>query len=168
LLLASERVMGNGVIDGISDIVYVKPDSFEARHTSTIASELDRLNRDLVAEGRPYLLIGFGRWGSADPWLGIPVVWGQIGGAKVIVEATLPEMNVDPSQGSHFFHNITSFRVSYFSVHHASRPGIDWAWLGRQRSVAETTFLRQLRLAAPLIVKVDGRAGRGAIWRATG
>jgi hypothetical protein len=168
LLLSSDRVMGNGMTDTITDIVYVKPDTFAARHTPAIVPELERLNRDLVASGRPYLLIGFGRWGSTDSWLGIPVVWGQIAGARVIVEATLPEMNVEPSQGSHFFHNITSFQVSYFSVHHAHLHGIDWDWLGRQDPVVETAFLRQLRLPEPLLVKVDRRSGRGAIWHGGG
>ena len=98
----------------------------------------------------PYLLIGFGRWGSSDPWLGIPVAWSQIGGAKAIVEATLPSMNVDLSQGSHFFHNISSFNVSYFSVpFHRSFP-IDWEGLSRQAVVADTGFVRHVRLDRPL------------------
>jgi hypothetical protein len=117
-----------------------------------------------MSEDRPYLLIGFGRWGSVDPWLGIPVKWGQICGAKAIVEATLPDMNVEPSQGSHFFHNISSFQVSYFSVHHERKPNIDWNWLKIQKTVAETEHIRQVRSEAPLRIKVDGRTGRGAIW----
>jgi hypothetical protein len=118
LLLASDRVMGNGVVDSLGDVVYVKPEAFESRLTPRIAEELDVINRKLQKQGRAYLLIGFGRWGSSDPWLGIPVNWGQICGAKVIVESTLEGMNVEPSQGAHFFHNISSFRVSYFTVHH--------------------------------------------------
>ena len=114
---------------------------------------------------RPYLLIGFGRWGSSDPWLGIPVRWGQICGARVIVEATLPEMDVEPSQGAHFFHNISSFGVSYLTVHHRETAGIDWAWLDRQPAVAETEYIRHVRLDEPLLVKVDGRNRRGGIWR---
>jgi hypothetical protein len=164
LLAASSRVMGNGIVEGIGDIVYVKPDRFEARHTRQIAGQLEQLNEPLQSEGRPYLLIGFGRWGSADPWLGIPVDWGQICGAKVIVEATLPNMNVDPSQGSHFFHNISSFKVSYFSVRYDRDRKIDWDWLGAQETVAETEFVRHVRLRSPLRVKVDGRTSRGAIW----
>jgi hypothetical protein len=164
LLAASSRVMGNGIVDGVRDVVYVKPDRFEARHTRAIAGQLEQLNRSLQDEGRPYLLIGFGRWGSADPWLGIPVDWGQICGAKVIVEATLPTMNVDPSQGSHFFHNISSFKVSYFSVRYDRDKQIDWEWLSRQETIAETEFVRQVRLRTPLRIKVDGRTGRGAIW----
>jgi hypothetical protein len=157
--------MGNGTVESIRDVVYVKPDSFEALHTRTIAAELERLNRPLLAESRPYLLIGFGRWGSSDPWLGIPVNWGQICGAKVIVEATLPSMAVEASQGSHFFHNITSFEVSYFAVSHFEKPGIDWKWLDGCITVSETRFVRHVRLEEPLLVKVDGRMSRGAIWQ---
>jgi hypothetical protein len=164
LLLASDRVMGNGTENTILDIVYVRPERFEARATRIIAAELERLNLALMDEGCGYLLIGFGRWGSADPWLGIPVNWGQICAAKVIVEATLPDMNVQPSQGSHFFHNITSFQVSYFSVHHERRPNIDWEWLRAQPTVAETEHARRVRCQTPLRVKVDGRSGRGGIW----
>ncbi len=102
-----------------------------------MAGEIEVFNRALTAAGRPYLLIGFGRWGSSDPWLGIPVEWAQISGAKAIVEATLPEMNVERSQGSHFFHNITSFQVFYFSVHHAGTHRIDWAWLDTQPATGE-------------------------------
>jgi hypothetical protein len=164
VLVSSSRVMGNGVVEGIKDIVYVKPDVFEARHTRRIAMELEQINQSLMDGGRPYLLIGFGRWGSADPWLGIPVDWGQICGAKVIVEATLPNMNVDPSQGSHFFHNISSFKVSYLSVRYDRDREINWSWLGRQEAVGETEFIRHAALRSPLRVKVDGRKGRGAIW----
>jgi hypothetical protein len=165
LLLSSRRIMGNGAIDDIRDAVYVKPDTFEARHSRTIASDIERINQSLVDEGRPCLLIGFGRWGSSDPWLGIPIEWGQISSAKVIVEATLPTMNVEPSQGSHFFHNMTSFGVSYLSVHHNELRGIDWNWLHQQEVVAETDHVRHVRLKRPLLVKVDGRNGLGGIWR---
>ncbi len=168
VLLASERVMGNGVADTIHDVVYVKPQTFETRNTKRIAQEVEQLNGVLLADERPYLLIGFGRWGSSDPWLGIPVKWGQICGARAIVEATRPDMMIEASQGSHFFHNITSFGVSYFSVWHESRPGVDWGWLETMPAVAETEFVRLVRTDAPLLVKVDGRTGRGGVWRARG
>jgi hypothetical protein len=164
VLVASSRVMGNGTDSTIQDVVYVKPESFEARYTRAIARELEQVNAALLTAGRPYLLIGFGRWGSSDPWLGIPVNWGDICGAKAIVEATLPDMIVELSQGSHFFHNISSFHVSYFSVRHQAVPGIDWDWLNAQPAESETTYLRHVRLDDALVVKVDGRAGRGAIW----
>lgn len=164
-VVATEMVLGNGAFDNIRDIVYVKPDVFEARHTSAIAAELDALNQSLVTEGRTYVLIGFGRWGSSDPWLGIPVTWPQISGARVIVEATRPDMNVDPSQGSHFFHNMTSFRVQYLTVRHTGPHRIDWDWLARLPAMAESDFVRHVRAPAPLRIKVDGRAGRGVILR---
>ena len=164
LLTASHSVMGNGADDSIRDVVYVKPDAFDAKSSRKIAAEIDRINRSLIDEGRHCLLIGFGRWGSSDPWLGIPVGWDQISSAKVIVEATLPTMNVDPSQGSHFFHNMTSFKVSYLSVPHDGRPGIDWDWLQGQEVAGETDHVRHIRLSRPLLVKVDGRTGRGGIW----
>ncbi|HEX9834673.1 MAG TPA: hypothetical protein VGA66_16605, partial [Mycobacterium sp.] len=163
VLLASETVLGNGVIENIGDIVYVKPETFEARHTPQVAQELERINRDLIKLRRPYLLIGLGRWGSSDPWLGIPVNWGQISGAKVLVEATLPNMDKEISQGSHFFHNLASFQVSYFAVRHSGKYQIDWPWLAAQPPVAETQFVRQVKLSQPLRVKVDGRSGRGVV-----
>ena len=163
LLAASERVMGNGIVAGVRDVVYVKPDRFEARHTRAIGSEIAAINLDLVERGVPYLLIGFGRWGSSDPWLGIPVAWSQIGGARAIVETTLPSMNVDLSQGSHFFHNISSFGVSYFSVPFDGEFPVDWDGLARQDAVTETEFVRHVRLPRPLRIEVDGRQGCGAI-----
>ncbi len=165
VLLASEQVMGNGSVTGLVDVVYVKPGSFETRHTKAIAQQLEQVNTALADEGRPYLLIGFGRWGSADPWLGIPVTWGQISGARAIVEATRPDMWVEASQGSHFFHNISSFQVSYFAVPHEGGRGIDWEWLDGEPAVLETEHVRWVRTAEPLSVKVDGRTGRGAVWR---
>lgn len=162
-LAASETVLGNGESDTIVDVVYVKPAAFEARYTREIAAELDKLNHALVANDHPYVLIGFGRWGSSDPWLGIPVTWPQISGARVIVEATLPEMDVDASQGSHFFHNMISLQVQYFTVRHTDDHTIDWAWLDREAAVSESKFLRHVRLETPLEIRVDGRAGRGVI-----
>jgi hypothetical protein len=166
VLLASDHAMGNGTDDTIQDVVFVKPECFEARHSRVIAGELEHLNLAFLDDARRYLLIGFGRWGSADPWLGIPVAWGDICGAKAIVEASLPDMNVEPSQGSHFFHNITSFRVSYFSVRYEQQPGIDWNWLRSQTKIEETEHVCHVRCASALRIKVDGRTGRGAIWHA--
>ena len=156
--------MGNGIVDDIRDVVFARPEAFDAKFSRVVAGEIDTVNRTLVREGLPYLLIGFGRWGSSDPWLGIPVIWSQVSGAKVIVEAALPGVNVEPSQGSHFFHNLSSFQVSYFTVRHAAAEGgIDWPWLSQQEVVEETRFLRHVRLRDPLEVRVDGRTGRGVI-----
>ena len=163
VLVASDVVLGNGRDSSMVDVVYVKPATFEAKHTPAIAAEVEALNRRLAAEGRRYVLIGFGRWGSSDPWLGIPATWPQISGARAIVEATLPEMNVDPSQGSHFFHNMISFQVHYFTVRHDGDYRVDWGWLDEQPAAAETQFLRHVRLGAPLDIRVDGRHGRGVI-----
>ncbi len=160
-LLASEQALGNGIRDDILDVVYLKPAAFEARHTPRIAEELEVVNRSLLDEERPYLLIGFGRWGSSDPWLGVPVEWGQISGVRAIVEATLPDMNPDLSQGSHFFHNMIGFQVLYLSVGHAGPHRIEWDWLDRQKTISETGFIRHVRLERPLRIEVDGRHARG-------
>jgi hypothetical protein len=164
ILASSERVMGNGILNDIQDVVFILPDAFDPKFSRIMAGEIETMNRSLVQEGRPYLLIGFGRWGSSDPWLGIPVTWSQVSGAKVIVESTLPGVNVDPSQGSHFFHNLSSFQVSYFTVRHGvDEGGIDWTWLSGQDVARATAYLRHVRLDRPLEVRVDGRTGRGVI-----
>jgi len=163
VIIASERALGNGTDNSVSDVVYVNPERFDPKFTRRIADELEVINKRLLEQKRPYLLIGFGRWGSSDPWLGIPVNWGQVSGAKVIVEATQPAMNVELSQGAHFFHNLISFRVSYFCVPFAGRYSIDWKWLGDQKTETETELVRHVVLPSPLEVKVDGKNGRGLI-----
>ncbi len=157
-------VIGNGVVSTIQDVVYVKPETFNAKFTGRIAADIEEMNLLLMNESRHCLLIGFGRWGSSDPWLGIQVNWSQISSARAIVEATLPTMNVELSQGSHLFHNLSSFQVSYFSVRHdMDKFTIEWDWLDRQEIVSETEFVRHVRLRKPLSVMVDGRTGRGVI-----
>ena len=165
VLAASQKALGNGIISDLEDIVYIPPEIFNAKDTRTIAFEIGQINEQLTAEGRKYLLIGFGRWGSSDPWLGIPVVWSQITGSAVIIEATLPNMNVELSQGSHFFHNLISFKICYIMVAHTGSTPIDWAWLERQEEKSRTRFVRHVRLQKPLTVKVDGRSGRGVILK---
>ena len=162
-IIASEMVMGNGTARDIRDIVFVRPETFSPLVTPAIAQQLGPINRELQQEHRPFLLIGFGRWGSSHPSLGIPVDWSQISGARTIVEATLPEMNVELSQGSHFFHNLSSFRTSYFMVRHGGRCGINWKWLNQQPVVHETELIRHVRPAANLWVRVDGRSRRGVV-----
>ncbi len=166
-IVGSDMVMGNGTADDIQDIVFVRLDKFSPSHTPAIAQQLESVNRELRQQHRPFLLIGFGRWGSSHPTLGIPVDWSQISGARAIVEATLPEMNVELSQGSHFFHNLSSFRASYFMVQHGSRPGINWDWLNRQPLVYETEFIRHVRPTEKLSVRVDGRTAKGVILSQT-
>lgn len=165
VLLRSSRVLGNGVVGELQDIVYVKPEAFDAAVSRVVADEVRGMNAKLTDASVPYMLIGFGRWGSSDPWLGIPVEWSQICGARVMVEATLPTMNPDFSQGSHFFHNLSSFRVMYFSVSHGAERGIDWNWLGMQPVVHETKYVRHVRVSQALRIKVDGRSGRGVVLR---
>ena len=162
-IVASDRVMGNGIVDNIQDIVFVRPENFSAEHTPLIAGQLGDINAELRDQGKPYLLIGFGRWGSTHSSLGIPVNWSQISGARAIVEATLPGMNVELSQGSHFFHNLSSFRANYFMVHFDGRFPINWNWLNEQKVIRETKHVRHVRAASPLSVRVDGRSARGLI-----
>jgi hypothetical protein len=161
--IASTRTLGNGEIAGIADVVYVSPRAFDPMRTREIAEEIADLNAALLEAGRPYLLVGLGRWGSSEPTLGVPVAWGQISGARVIVEATLPSMDVELSQGSHFFHNITSLGVLYFSVPHGGPRGIDWGWLDRLPVAREGRFVRHARCDRPLRVRVDGRTGKGFV-----
>jgi len=163
LLLNSQSVLGNNQIDDLTDIVFVKPGQFSTTKTWQIATQVETLNRKLMAAGRRYILIGFGRWGTTDPLRGIPVNFGQISGAKVIVEATLPGMFFNFSQGSHFFHNMTSFRILYLFVSDEQERQIDWNWLEGQHVEAETEYLKWVVAGRPLRVKVDGRSGRGVI-----
>lgn len=165
VVLATDDAMGNGVIDGIRDVVYVRPGGFESLMSRAAAAQIATFNDRLLEERRPYILIGFGRWGSSDPSLGLPVAWGQICGARVIVEASLTAMNVESSQGSHFFHNIAAFEVAYLCVRHDRPRGhrLDWAWLESQPSAGETELVRHVRAERPFVVKVDGRSGRGVV-----
>ncbi len=165
-IIASDMVMGNGIAEDIQDIVFVRPEHFSPMQTPVIAQQLESINQQLSDQHKPFLLIGFGRWGSSHPSLGIPVVWSQISGARAIVEATLPEMNVELSQGSHFFHNLSSFRTCYFMVQHDGHFAIDWDWLNRQPIVQETEFVRHVRPAGALTVCVDGRSRRGVVLSA--
>jgi hypothetical protein len=168
ILTASDKVLGNGVIENIQDIVYVIPDEFELKNTRVIAEELEIFNKTLVENDSPYLLIVFGRLGSSDPWLGIPVNWGQISGTKVILETYQEDFRPDMSQGSHFFHNMTSLGVSYISVPSSGRYGLDWDWLADQQEIQRTQYVRHVRLPSPLYIKIDGRSGRGAVIKTRG
>jgi len=164
-IVVSETVLGNDAVESITDIVYARPENFDVKQTPAIAKEMDGINQKLVQEERPYVLIGFGRWGTSDPWGGIPVVWSQISNAKVIVEASIETMQADLSQGSHFFHNVTSFRVLYFSQRRGGKDRIDWDFLNSLPAITETHFLRHVRLERPAVIKADGRTGRGVVLR---
>jgi CheY-like chemotaxis protein len=165
LICESPRVMGNGRVDGIHDLVVVDFARFDRSQSREAAEHVARFNAHLVAEDRTYLLIGVGRWGSADPWLGIPVSWEQIAGARVIVETGFRDMRVTPSQGSHFFQNLTSFQIGYFTVDPEMGGFIDWDWIASCPAEAEAGAVRHLRFDRGIVMKMDGRSGRGIIYK---
>ncbi len=161
---ASNHAMGNGLFQDMYDVVYVDPERFDVAATERIAQEIGEVNATLKDEDRRYILIGFGRWGTADRWLGIPVDWSQISNALVIVESDLGDFRVDPSQGSHFFHNVISLKLGYFHIRspHAEEY-IRWDWLDSQEVIHEGRYIRHVRTASSLVAKVDGRCARGVI-----
>ena len=166
VVVAARTALGDGSKSGVCDLVYVDPETFDSAKTRLIAMELAEHNRALLAEKRPYVLIGFGRWGTSDPWLGIPVDWGQVSGACVLVEAALPQMNPDISQGSHFFHNLIGFKVFYMATGRGADSPIDFDWLASQPEVARSRYVRHVRTEQPLRIDVDGMQGLGVIRRA--
>lgn len=166
LICQSSQVLGNGAINGIYDVVVVDINKFERVKSKDVALEVSKLNSRLLSERKPYLLIGVGRWGSIDPWLGIPVTWDQISGASVIVESGFKDFQVTPSQGSHFFQNLTSFRVGYFTVNSIDHQGfIDWDWLNNQKAFEEFSFTKHLRFEKPIAVRINGHENRGVILK---
>ena len=164
VLLHSHHAIGHGVLPDVFDVVYVKTEGFSAAHNPQVAEEVEAMNRRLVAEGRPYILIGPGRWGSSDPWLGIPVKWPHISGAKVIVEAGLSNYRIDPSQGTHFFQNLTSFGVAYYTIDDYKGDGVyHYSLLQQQPAVDETAHVRHVRFDKPFVVKTDGMKKEGVV-----
>lgn len=165
----SRSVLGNGRLDGIRDLVVVDFHRFERERSQDVALDVARFNRRLVAENRPYVLVGVGRWGSSEPFLGIPVAWDQIAGARAIVEAGFRDFTVTPSQGTHFFQNLTSSNVGYFTVNPDSGEGfVDWEWLAAQEAAEEASCVRRLRFAQPLVVKMNGKSNEGVIVKPRG
>lgn len=165
-VLTAESALGNGIVTDVTDIVYVKTENFNAANNRLIAEEIERLNRQLTGEERSYILIGPGRWGSSDEWLGIPVKWPHISGARVIVECGLKNYRIDPSQGTHFFQNLTSFGVGYFTINPFRQDGwLDKEWLDAQPAEHETQFIRHIRRDAPFVIKMDGRHSRGVVMK---
>ncbi len=166
LVCRSESVLGNGKIADIRDLIVVDMHRYERAKSHDVAGQVARFNGELQKKGLPYLLVGVGRWGSNDPYLGIPVSWNEIAGARVIVEAGFKDFKVTPSQGTHFFQNLTSCNVGYFTVNPEAGEGfVDWDWLAAQKAQSETEFVRHVRLAAPLLVKMSGRTGEGVILK---
>jgi hypothetical protein len=166
LICQSQQVLGNGIIKDLHNIIVVDIQKFDRGKSHEVANEVSQLNSKLLNSNIPYILIGVGRWGSFDHWLGIPVTWDQISGASVIVEAGFKDMNVTPSQGSHFFQNITSFKVGYFTVNSFIHQGfIDWDWLNAQKAVEEFEFTRHLCFDKPITVKINGTKNKGIITK---
>jgi len=166
LICQSSMVLGNGRIADLRDIVVVDFHRFERSRSQEVAEGVAHFNAILTDSGTPYLLIGVGRWGSNDPWLGIPVEWDEIAGARVIVEAGFRDLRVTPSQGSHFFQNLTAFQVGYFTVNPDAGEGfVDWQWLGAQPAAEEQGCVRHLRLEAPLSVVMNGKTSQGMIFK---
>jgi hypothetical protein len=163
-ILITKRSMGNGVIENITDLVYIEPDKYNNLLTNEMAAEIDLINEKMLRENRKYVLIGPGRWGTRDRFLGIPVLWPQISNAKVIVEVGLPDFHVDASLGSHFFHNVTSMNVGYFSINHGSDDGsIIWEKLKGQNVIESGRFFRHIRFEKPLLIRMDGKKGMAVI-----
>ncbi len=169
LLATSQHAMGNGVFSDIHDLVYVDPTRFNIAKSQQIAREIEQFNRQFSKENRHYILIGFGRWGTSDPWLGIPVKWNQVSQAKVLIESNLDHFQVEPSDGSHFFHNLISLRLGYFHIsNHHKNEFINWEWLQKQKVVSQTKHVKHVRFKKPLLVKIDGRISRGVILKPEG
>lgn len=166
LVCQSAKVLGHGVIRDLRDVVVVDINAFDRSRSTEAAQAVAALNAQLVAAERDYLLIGPGRWGSLDPHLGIPVKWEQIRGAKTIVETSFRDIAIDPSEGSHFFQNLTAFQVGYFTVSDRVRPSfVDWNWLALQRATAHGPFVRHIHLERGVTVKMNGRERRGVILK---
>ena len=169
LICQSTKVLGNGRIENLHDIVVVDSHRFERSRSQEVARAVAHFNAALSAENQPYLLIGVGRWGSNDPWLGIPVEWDEISGARAIVEAGFHDFRVTPSQGSHFFQNLTAFQVGYFTVNPDAGEGfVDWQWLAGQPAIEEQGCVRHLQLPRPLHLVMNSRTSQGVIFKPEG
>ena len=164
LILRSGTALGHGLMDNVRHIVYVKPTSFDSSQNVATALEVEKINKEMVEKGLPYILIGPGRWGSSDSALGIPVKWPQIAGARLIVESALPGYRIEPSQGTHFFQNLTSFGVGYFTIDQPGNSGmIDTTWLDSQPAVYESDKIRIVEFADPLSIAINGRKSKGIV-----
>jgi hypothetical protein len=165
LVLYSEKSMGNGKIDHITDVIYVDKEKFDNNKTLEMTYEIEKLNKQMREKNKKYILVGPGRWGTRDKFIGIPVVWSQISQAKVIVEVGLKNFPLDASLGSHFFHNVTSMNVGYFSISDKSRNSfVDWDKLKKQKIVEETTYFKHIEFSEPLTVYMDGKKMVSAIY----
>ena len=164
LILRSESALGHGVMEGVRYVVYVKPKSFNSSRNPEVAREIEKINRNFIDKGEPYILIGPGRWGSSDHALGVPVRWPQIAGARLIVESALPGYHIEPSQGTHFFQNLTSFGVGYFTVDPVHNKGFyDSDYLDSLPAVYESDAIRIVEFKDPLTIAINGRKGKGIV-----
>jgi hypothetical protein len=165
-IVFSDSALGNGLFKGIHDLVYVKPESFNPAQNKNVSVIIENLNASFVKQGTGYVLIGPGRWGSTDPWLGIPVKWQQISAARIIIESGLKNYRIDPSQGTHFFQNLTSFRVGYFTVNPYIKEGyFNVDYLNSLNVIFEDEFIRHVRFEKPLEIMIDGKRHKGAILK---
>jgi len=162
VLCYSENALGNGIISNIKDIVYIKSESFHMANSNRAVNQIRKMNKKLMDAGKPYMLIGPGRWGSADPWLGIPIIWSDIAGVKVIVETPYGERPIDPSQGSHFFHDMISSQVGYL-ITKKDKGNIDWNWLESLTVIEETEDVKHVETSSELEVSIDGKRGKAII-----
>ncbi len=163
-LLYAEKSLGNGELTDIFDIIYVDPEKFDKMQTLSMVKEIEYLNNVMMNEDRKYILIGPGRWGTRDRFLGIPVTWPQISNAKMIVEMSLPDFPLDSSLGSHFFHNVTSMNIGYCSVQDSSMIDfINWDWIKNQKVKTETEFFRHIRLKKSLVIKMNGKERKSIV-----
>lgn len=165
-LIYSETALGNGQEDNIFNLIYVKPEVFDASKTAIIAERINAINQKMIKEDKNYILVGPGRWGSSDPWLGIPVNWSQISMAKLIIESGLENFRIDPSQGTHFFQNLTSFRVGYFTINPFQGEGLyDTDFLDSKPAIYEDEFIRHIEFKKPLVYKIDGKSNMGIVLK---
>ncbi|MCK5822607.1 MAG: phosphoenolpyruvate synthase [Bacteroidales bacterium] len=165
-IISSNSALGNGTINDIHDFIYVKPEAFKAAESKNIVLEIEKLNSQFVKNNKSYVLVGPGRWGSSDPWLGIPVKWSQISQARVIVEAGLENYRIDPSQGTHFFQNLTSFKVGYFTINPFINDGYyDLDFLNNENPNFENKFIRHIVFENEITIKIDGKHNKGIILK---
>lgn len=165
-LLSSTSVLGHGLVNDVQDIIYVKTGAFSSSNNQLIAYEIEKMNRQFTGQEKSYVLVGPGRWGSSDSWLGIPVKWPHISNARVIVECGLENYRVDPSQGTHFFQNLTSFGVGYFTINPFKGDGwFDEEYLNSLPAVEETEYIRHVHFDKPIIIKMDGKRSLGVVLK---
>ena len=163
VICTSSVALGNGALKDIKNIIFVDPKMFDASKSMQIAKEIEKMNA-LIDDDEKYILIGPGRWGSSDPWLGIPVEWDQISKAKIIIEYGMESFPVDPSFGSHFFQNVTSMRLGYFTINHKKKEDyLDLDWMLSQKKKRSKKYTSWIELKNPIAVNIDGQAGKGEI-----